>query len=329
MSLSKYQGKDIIATISFNRNFGYEENSLIYVYPNFLVTKDGLERIDSDDFPTRGCFEARLYGGFTVQKILEGYGDVVTIRINGEPTTNIRGSNLYAFRFNPEFGKARSEIWIEEFKGLGLYQILNSYQPFSVIDKTRRLKDVSDFIYTNQILVQDNYKIYGPFDFKRDSNGKDLLLSALETNDYLVGEYSEFEIDDNIIDVKDQSSRSCAVLVPKDRIVSPEKKSHTYDWVSDQVIIDIFVDLMRSEYGYDEDLLNNVRALISKIGNTQEINNITISRLDKLKSLAKQATVNQLIFKNNLAAIFNNPSLESGMRQLLSLEQEKVDEANQ
>lgn len=328
MSLSKYQGKDIIATISFNRNFGYEENSLIYVYPNFLVTKDGLERIDSDDFPTRGCFEARLYGGFTVQKILEGYGDVVTIRINGEPTTNIRGSNLYAFRFNPEFGKARSEIWIEEFKGLGLYQILSSYQPFSVIDKTRRLKDVSDFIYTNQILVQDNYKIYGPFDFKRDSNGKDLLLSALETNDYLVGEYSEFEIDDNIIDVKDQSSRSCAVLVPKDRIVSPEKKSHTYDWVSDQVIIDIFVDLMRSEYGYDEDLLEKVRALISKIGNTQEINNITISRLDKLKSLAKQATVNQLIFKNNLAAIFNNPSLESGMRQLLSLEQEKVDEAN-
>ena len=44
MSLSKYQGKDIIATISFNRNFGYEENSLIYVYPNFLVTKDGLDK---------------------------------------------------------------------------------------------------------------------------------------------------------------------------------------------------------------------------------------------------------------------------------------------
>lgn len=328
--LNKYFGKDLVATICFNRNFGYEENSLIYVYPYYMITKDGLERVDSDYFPTRGSFEVRLSGGVTVQSILEQYGEIVTVRINSEPTNNLRGSNIYSFRFNPEFGKTRSELWIDVFENNSLYQIVEVNQTYASVEKTHKANNISDFIYTKQILIRDNYKLYGPFECQRDKdNSNDLILSAPRINDFYVGEYSYYDVEDHIVDVKDQNENICAEFISKEHITAPKNKMKHFDWIPDEYLVDVFVDIMRTEYGYNRDMLRQVKDLASNIDNNHDLSNLSPARIIKLKSLAKQVALQQLIFNDNLSSIINDESLLKGMIAKLSLEQEQLDKTRE
>lgn len=152
--LNQYYGKEIVATLSINEKIRPEENTILYVHPTFIVQGEKLVPVDSNDFPHVGCFEGRLYGGATAESIFTKFGRIVSIRISSESDMNYTGNNnVYYLRYNPELGKDRSDLWFEEFKGRGLYQIIDSYKSFVFIEKERCIDDLDRGIYTNYILV--------------------------------------------------------------------------------------------------------------------------------------------------------------------------------
>lgn len=328
--LSKYYGKELIALVSYNRNFGYEENNLLYVYPCYLITKDGLEKIDSVDFPSRGSFEARLSGGVSVKNILERYGDIVSVRINSEPTTSMRGINIYNFRFNPEYGKEKSEIWIDEFNANSLYQVIDLYQPFISIDKAHFITDRPNFIYSNQILLRSSTRLYGPFEYQIDANSpNNLLLSSSRINNFMVGEYSLFEQEKNFIDVVDSFDKVAAKFIYKNKIPAPEKQSVTYDWMPHDALIDVFVDIMRTEYGYNREMLRDIRDLVANLDSSNKLLDINPNRIEKLKLLAKQLIINHSLYQDNLSSIFTDNQLLNKVVGQLSLDEQALEKTNE
>lgn len=306
--LNKYYGKELVATLSINEKFGLEENTLIYVYPSFVIQGAKLIPIDPEDFPNSGCFEARLYGGSDAQSIFTKYGRLVTVKINAEPSMNYTaGNNLYFFRYNQDYGKDRSEIWIEEFKGFSLYQVIDSYKNFSTIEKDRFISEPSLGVFTNYILIRHKDKMYGPFDFERRQGS--LYLKSLPQYDYLVGEYSEPTMRYQIFDVEDQFGNIIANFIARSAINDP-KDDTNHDWLPNEAIIDIFAEIMRTKYSYNRDMLRQVKELASNVIDIGAYGNLSEQRLKKIKEIAQFVNTNEKYSEEYLKKALQDNSLE-------------------
>ena len=119
MEFKQYRGKSILAWLSYNAN--YEDphggiNNRCYVYPR-VMNGANYDPIDSTDFPKLGRIEVRIQGGDSADDVYSNFGPLVNIRINGDPYPNYDSNNMYSLKYNPQYGKANSEIWIESFSG--------------------------------------------------------------------------------------------------------------------------------------------------------------------------------------------------------------------
>ena len=128
MDFKQYKGKDILAWLFYNEN--YEDpnggiNKVCYVYPRILMRGGNYDLVDRKDFPKVGRIEVRIQGGESAEDVYSRFGSLVNIRINGAPHENYDGNNMYSFKYNPQYGKAASDIWIESFAGKGFYQIID------------------------------------------------------------------------------------------------------------------------------------------------------------------------------------------------------------
>ena len=127
MEFKQYRGKYILAWLFYNA--GYEDsygsiNRVCYVYPRILVKGENYDPINSNDFPKFGRIEVRIQGGESAEDVYSNFGSLVYIRINGEPYPNYESNNVYSLKYNPRYGKAESEIWIEPFSGKRFYQVI-------------------------------------------------------------------------------------------------------------------------------------------------------------------------------------------------------------
>ena len=116
MEFKQYRGKSILAWLSYNAN--YEDphggiNNRCYVYPRVMNGAN----YDPTDFPKLGRIEVRIQGGDSADDVYSNFGPLVNIRINGDPYPNYDSNNMYSLKYNPQYGKANSEIWIESFSG--------------------------------------------------------------------------------------------------------------------------------------------------------------------------------------------------------------------
>ena len=128
MDFKRYKGKNILAWLYYNAN--YEDtcglvNRVCYVYPRVLMKDAGYDLVDSADFPKFGRIEVRIQGGDSAEDVYSDFGPLVNIRINVDPYPNYDVNNMYSLKYNPRYGKASSEIWIEIFSGKDFYQIID------------------------------------------------------------------------------------------------------------------------------------------------------------------------------------------------------------
>ena len=107
------------------------------------MSGDNYELIDANDFPTLGRIEVFIQGGDSAEDIYSKLGSLVNIRINDEPLKILVPilKIFYSIRYNPNFGKAYSNIWIESFSGKGFYQIIDINSNMEMLQRERSIPE--------------------------------------------------------------------------------------------------------------------------------------------------------------------------------------------
>ena len=205
MEFKQYRGKNILAWLFYNA--GYEDsyggvNRVCYVYPRVLIKGDKYDPIDSTDFPKFGRIEVRIQGGESADEVYSNFGSLVSIRINWEPYPNYDSNNMYSLKYNPQYGKANSEIWIESFSGKGFYQVIDVNSSIETIQSERSIPEPDCTIRTALILLRCEDKLYGPFEC--ETNEGITALRGLKDFQYCVGEYSAMNYNYDLLIIEDQ-----------------------------------------------------------------------------------------------------------------------------
>lgn len=286
MDFKQYRGKNILAWLSYNAN--YEDphggvNRVCYVYPRILIKGANYDIVDSTDFPKFGRIEVRIQGGDSAEDVYSNFGPLVNIKINGEPYLNFDGNNMYSLKYNPQFGRANSEIWIEAFSGKGFYQIIDINSDIETVQSERSIPEPDSTIRTALIMLRNENKLYGPFEC--DTKEGITTLHGIKDYQYNVGEYNALTYNDDLLIIEDQDEEEALILMPKSSVPSPEECDVRYDWISEEVLIDSFIDSLRTENSYTR---AQIRQLTDVVHNLVESGcgvQMTGERISKMKIL--------------------------------------------
>lgn len=287
MELKQYRGKNILAWLSYNA--GYEDsyggvNRVCYVYPRVLIKGDKYDPIDSKtDFPKFGRIEVRIQGGESADEVYLNLGPLVNIRINGEPYLNHDGNNMYSLKYNPKYGKATSEIWIEPFSGKGFYQVIDVNSNIETIQSERTIHEPDCTIHTARILLRYEDKLYGPFEC--ETNEGSIALRGLKDFQYCVGEYAAMNYNDDLLIIEDQDGKEALILIPKVSIPSPEECKIRYDWISDKTLIDNFIDFLHVENSYTHEQVRQLKGMVHQLVESGAGVQFTNDRIAKMQAL--------------------------------------------
>lgn len=311
MDFKQYKGKNIIAWLYYNAN--YESNddnnkvtdddnkfkNVCYVYPRVLINNDKYDLFDSKkDFPTLGRIEVRIKGGDTAEDICSGFGSLVNIKINDEPYYNFKTSNgsydndtdknknknLYSIRYNPKYGKASSNIWIESFSGRGFYQIIDVNSNMEVLQKERSIQAPDFEVRTTLILLRCENKLYGPFECGETKEEK-IPLNGMKDYQYSIGEYNALDYNDKILVIEDQNDQEALILIPRPSIPSPQECEIWYDWISEETLINSFIDSLRTENSYPRDQVRKLKEMVHQLVESDSDVQFTAKRILKIRTL--------------------------------------------
>ena len=285
MDLKRYKWKNILAWLSYNPNYDDPHggiNNRCYVYPR-VVNGDNYDLIDSADFPKLGRIEVRIQGGDTADDVYSNFGPLVNIRINGDPVPNFDSKNMYSLKYNPQYGKANSEIWIESFSGKGFYQVIDVNSSIERIQNERSIPEPDCTIRTALILLRCEDKLYGPFEC--DTKEGTTALRGLRDYQYSVGEYTAVNYNDNLLVIEDQNGEEALILIPKTAIPFPEECEIHYDWISEEILIDSFVDSLRAENSYTREQVRQLKEMIHHLVESGADVQFTNFRIDKMQEL--------------------------------------------
>lgn len=294
MDFKYYKGKTILSWLYYNpryADFNGSINNVCYVYPRVLYTGTSYEMIDPDDFPNYGRIEVRVQGGDTSEDVYSLFGSLVTIRINGEPYPNIEANNRYSLKYNSNYGKVSSEIWIESFSGKGFYQIIDVNNDISSIQYEQSIPEPSFPIRTTLILLKYEDKLYGPFEY--DTKEGTTILRGVKDNQYIVGEYEVSDFLDQLLTINDQDGNEAITLLPRNLIVSPEKCIKNHDWISEETLIDNFVDSLRIDNNYTRDQIRQIKEIMHQYIETNSDEKFSNNRIEKIKTLFQKILQNE------------------------------------
>ena len=291
MDFKEYKGKNILAWLSYNAN--YEDphggiNNRCYVYPR-VMNDVNYDPIDSTDFPKFGRIEVRIQGGDSADDVCSNFGSLVNIRINGDPYPNYDSNNMYSLKYNTQYGKTNSEIWIESFSGRGFCQIIDVNNDMEVLQRERSIPAPDFEIRTTFILLRYEDKLYGPFECGERKEEK-IPLNGMKEFQYSIGEYNAIDYNDKLLVIKDNNDQEALILIPRTSIPSPQECAVQYDWINEKTLIESFIDTLRKENFYNREpytreqvrqLKEMVRQLAESGGDVQ----FTSDRIDKIQSL--------------------------------------------
>ena len=294
MDFKEYKGKNILAWLSYNAN--YEDphggiNNRCYVYPR-VMNDVNYDPIDSTDFPKFGRIEVRIQGGDSADDVCSSFGSLVNIRINGDPYPNYDSNNMYSLKYNTQYGKTNSEIWIESFSGRGFCQIIDVNNDMEVLQRERSIPAPDFEIRTTFILLRYEDKLYGPFECGERKEEK-IPLNGMKEFQYSIGEYNAIDYNDKLLVIKDNNDQEALILIPRTSIPSPQECAVQYDWINEKTLIESFIDTLRKENFYNREpytreqmrqLKEMVRQLAESGGDVQ----FTSDRIDKIQSLLQR-----------------------------------------
>lgn len=289
MDFRQYRGKNILAWLSYNAN--YEDphggiNRVCYVYPRILMNGVNYDLIDPGDFPTMGRIEVRIQGGDSAEDVCSRFESVVSIRINGDPYPNISGNNLYSLKYNPQYGKVNSEIWLEPFSGKGFYQVIDVNSSIDTMQKDRSIPEPDCIIRTALILLRCENKLYGPFEC--DTKEGTTVLRGLKDYQYSIGEYNAINYNDDLLVIEDQDGEEALILIPKISIPSPEECEIHYDWISEETLIDSFVDSLRVKNSYTREQVRQLKDMVHQLVESGDDVQFTGDRIVKIQELLQR-----------------------------------------
>lgn len=287
MDFKQYKGKNLLAWLWFDPDYYNPDkaNTVCYVYPRVLVNKENIDLIDPEDFPKHGAIRVNIYGGETAEDVYDRFGSFVSLKINeDDPNPNYDGNNMYSLRYNSNFGRTNSGIWIEKFSGKGFYQIVDVNSNMEVLQKERSIPAPDFEIRTTLILLRCENKLYGPFECGETKEGK-IPLNGIKDFQYSVGEYDTIEYNDNLLIIENQDEEEALILIPKTSIPSPEECENRYDWISEEILIDSFVDSLRVENSYTREQVRQLKEMVHQLVESGDGVQFTNDRITKIQAL--------------------------------------------
>lgn len=286
MDFKQYMGKTILAWLSYNEN--YEDsfggvNRVCYVYPRVSIKDSCYDLIDPNDFPKYGRIEVRIQGGDSAEDVFLRFGSLVSIRINKDIYPNYDGNNMYSLKYNPQFGKVNSEIWVEAFSGKGFFQIIDLDSNIETLQRERSIPEPSYAIRTTLILLRCGNKLYGPFEY--DTKEGTVFLRGIKDYQYTIGEYNAVRYNDELLVITDQNDDEAIIVIPKTSRVSPEDAEAKFDWINEETLVDNFIEILRIENRYTRDQARQLREMAYQLlENNAEIH-FSEERIAKVRSL--------------------------------------------
>lgn len=321
MDFKQYKEKNILAWLFYNKN--YEElhhgsiNKVCYIYPRVLMKDTDYDLVDSADFPNKGAIEVRIQGRDSAEEVYAAFGSLVNIRINGDPYTNPNPdvNNMYGLKYNPQYGKADSEIWIEPFSGKGFYQIIDVTSSIDQLQSDRSIPEPNCMVRTTLILLRYEGKLYGPFEY--DTKEGTMSLLGVKDYQYNIGEYNEMTYNDDLLVIKDptkdQDDEEDLILIPKSSIPAPKECDVRYDWISEKKLLDSFLDYLCKENSYTREqvrkLKDTVQQLIESGGNVQ----FTEERIAKIQSLLQDVDQKETCVKSIVQYALANDNIKQSL----------------
>lgn len=320
MDFKQYKGKNILAWLWFDPDYYNPDkgNTVCYVYPRVLVNKSHYELIDPEDFPKHGSIRVNINGGDTAEDLYERFGPFVSLKINeDDPYPNYDGNNMYSLRYNSSFGRTNSGIWIEKFSGKDFYQIIDVDSDISTLINTRSIPEPDCTIRTTLVLLRFNSKLYGPFEY--DITEGTMKLRAIKDYQYNIGEYSAVDYNDELLVITDQNDNEAVIIMPKSVLVSPEKSENRFDWISEETLIDSFIESMRVENSYTRDQIRQLKEMAHQLIERGANVSFTKERISKIQSLMVGISQNEEYAQTMLQfALSNEPTKEALVKELVS-----------
>lgn len=289
MDFNQYKGKNILAWLWFDPEYYNpdKDNTVCYVYPRVLVNKETSDLINPADFPKYGAIRVNINGGETAEDIFNRFGSFVSLKINeDDPNPNYDGNNMYSLRYNFNFGRINSGIWIESFSGKGFYQVIDVNSDIETIQSKRSISEPDCTIRTTLILLRSEDKLYGPFEY--DTKDGITTLNGLKDYQYSVGVYNAISYNDKILPINDQDNKEALILIPQSSIPSPQECEIQYDWINEKTLIDSFIDSLRTENSYTRDQVRQLKEMVYQLDESGFGVQFTDDRIDKIKSLFEE-----------------------------------------
>ena len=292
MEFRQYMGKNILAWLSYIENYSYGDvNRVCFVYPRILVKGSNYEPIDPNDFPKQGRIEVRIQGGDSAEDVYANFGPLVNIKINRESYPNYENNNVYSLKYNSQFGKANSEIWIESFSIRGFYQIIDVNSNIGILQSEKEIPEPTCGIRTTTILLRCGDKMYGPFEY--DTKEGVTALRGIKDYQYNVGEYNVVDHDEDFLLIDDHNDETAVILLPKTSLVSPIECETHFDWISEETLLDNFIDSLRIENGYTRDQVRQLKEMAHQLIEAGSGIQFTDERISRIQTLIQSVSKNE------------------------------------
>lgn len=270
--MMNYKGMTIIGWNYYNPNYSSDsgtQNNRIYVYPRILKKSNNIYEpiVDAEeDFPSQGRIEVKLTGGYLAEEIYNDLREIVEVHITNELEYNPDVNNNYSARLNPRLGRDKSDIWVEKFSGKGFAQIIPANN-WEAICSERKIPYIGR-VYTNEILVEDNEKIYGPFDY--DKKDDYIILTGRRENNYFVAEYSEEELKNSIYEINNKPEGIDATnedirLVLKNEIEALFDNETKIDWIDDTKLIEYLGNILKKQKSNTKDEIRRIKENLDEL----------------------------------------------------------------
>lgn len=250
MDFSDYQGREILAWMTYNENYAYE-NTKCFIYPRCFF--DNGEPIRSDDFPDNGAILAN-FKNTEVSEFFRHSNEPILIKMrkdldesrcknnNYEPG---RGKSKYFISFDP-YWHGDSYFTCSEFEGKDFYQIIDTNQDSYI----RRELPKHILLYARQVLLRVDNNLYGPYECTEDRK-----LAGVEKFKYIVGEYDAREYNDQMYIVEENTN---CVFLKQDSLPSPLECAHHEDAIDKKTLLAQFKAALSSEKKYSRSELRRI-----------------------------------------------------------------------
>ena len=126
-------------------------------------------------------------------------------------------------------------------------------------------------------------KLYGPFEC--DTKEGMTALHGLKDYQYSVGEYAAMNYNDDLLVIEDQNREEALILIPKVSVPSPDECEIRYDWISEEVLIDSFVDSLRVENSYTREQVRQLKEMVHHLVESGAGVQFTNDRIAKMQAL--------------------------------------------